>query len=58
MQKFEDIAGSHIYLQPLTVANMSSSYPNWLNDPQANQFLEARHQTHDLNSCDLFGKLL
>ena len=35
----DDFSSEQIILFPLTEENMSPSYPDWLNDPQVNQFL-------------------
>ncbi|MEH6499798.1 MAG: GNAT family protein [Pseudoalteromonas distincta] len=41
-------------LRPLTEADASQQYADWLNDPEVNQFLETRHFAQTVESCRAF----
>jgi RimJ/RimL family protein N-acetyltransferase len=41
-------------LRPLTEADASQRYADWLNDPEVNQFLETRHAQQTVESCRSF----
>lgn len=43
-----------LILRPLTEADASQRYADWLNDPQVNQFLETRHSAQTVDSCRAF----
>lgn len=45
------LEGSRIYLRPLDRNDATVEYANWLNDPEVNRYLEARHTTHTVVSC-------
>ena len=62
------INGGSIYLQPISIDDISDDYLSWLNNPQTNKYLEVRHskQTKNTiidyinnlrskNGCDLLG---
>ena len=48
------IKGDNIYLQSLTLKNISKNYISWLNDKEINKFLETRHSLHDRQSIKKF----
>ena len=52
--KSSKIIGSKIFLENLDSKSISSEYPQWLNEPEVNQFLESRYTTHTLASVQSF----
>lgn len=44
------LTGNNIYLRPVTLADCTQKYVDWLNDPQVNQYLETRFIQHTLES--------
>ena len=44
------LTGEKIILRPITVEDATEEYVGWLNDPEVNQFLESRFQTHTLET--------
>lgn len=50
------IDGNVFTLRTLTAKNMSPKYPEWLNDPIINRYLESRHRVHTLESCTEYLK--
>ncbi len=43
-----------LLLRPLTEADASQRYADWLNDPEVNQYLETRHSLQTVDSCREF----
>ncbi|GLX77636.1 N-acetyltransferase [Thalassotalea insulae] len=54
MIKIIDKQISEIYLQEITLDDISSTYVDWLNDSSINQFLETRFQKQDITSITQF----
>ena len=48
------IETDRLYLRPLTEADATQTYADWLNDPEVNQFLETRHSQQTIESCKQF----
>lgn len=42
--------GPRLLLRPVTMADVTERYCEWLNDPEVNRFLETRHQVQTLAS--------
>jgi [ribosomal protein S5]-alanine N-acetyltransferase len=42
------------YLKKFTIADISDSYINWLNDPEVNKFLEAKYQTWNYENTRVY----
>jgi RimJ/RimL family protein N-acetyltransferase len=40
-----------LYLRPLTAADATQTYADWLNDPEIGQYLETRHVEQTTHSC-------
>ncbi|MFT6899912.1 MAG: ribosomal-protein-alanine N-acetyltransferase [Colwellia sp.] len=45
---------SDVFLQYISLNDVNSTYVNWLNDPQVNQYLETRFQQQTLSSVTCF----
>jgi RimJ/RimL family protein N-acetyltransferase len=43
-----------IYLKRLKPIDVTNEYVSWMNDPVISQFLESRHDSHDISSVKLF----
>lgn len=48
------IAGPRVYLRPIRDEDAGERYLGWLCDPEVVKYLEARHQTHTLESVARF----
>lgn len=46
--------GERIFLRPLTQEEVTSTYVDWLNDSEINQYLESRWAIHTLESTQTF----
>lgn len=45
------IETTRLVLRPLTTADVTQRYADWMNDPQVNQYLETRHSVQTVESC-------
>jgi len=48
------IESERLLLKSLQVSDATQAYADWLNDPEVNQYLETRHQTQTVASCQEF----
>ncbi len=46
--------GKSILIRPISESDVSSTYLNWLSDPEVNSFLETRHSEQSLDSIRNF----
>lgn len=48
------LESERLLMRPLTAADATQGYADWLNDPEVNRYLETRHAPQSIESCELF----
>jgi len=48
------IYSERLFYKKLAEGDVTECYPRWLNDPEVNQYTEARHTQHSIESCRKF----
>jgi [ribosomal protein S5]-alanine N-acetyltransferase len=53
-RQFEHLVGEKVVLKPFTVADITSEYVAWLNDPEVVKYSNQRFRQHTIASCQRY----